>query len=148
MHSPIDSSCCGQKSWLGFTSRGALQLSTQCYGYFPYGAYVRMAFLLQNRVNSTVMSLGMLLPVWCPRTDISQGCSRSKPARAAVGENLNSKLMVEMWTVCLKLVLIPTPSTLLRWHLASCSEQTWALTKHCCNLFVPVFIILGYFFFF
>ena len=129
-------------------SRDALQLSTQGHGYFPYGAYVHMAFLLQNRVNSTVMSLGMLLPVWCPRTDVSQCCSRSKPARAVVGEHLSSKLMVERRPVCLKLVLIPTPSTLLRWDLASCSEQTWAFTKHCCNLFVPVFIILGFFFFF
>lgn len=96
-------------------------------------------------VNSTAKSLGMLLPVCCPRTDRSQCCTRSKPARAAVGEHFSSKLTVEMRPVCLKLVSIPTLSTLLTRDLASCSEQTWALTKRCCNLFVPVFIILGYF---
>lgn len=103
-----------------------------------------MAFLLQNRVNSTLMSLGMLVPVCCPRTDRSQCCTQSKPARAAVGEHLSSKLMVEMGPLCLKPVLIPALSTLLRQDLASCSEETWALTKRCCNLCVPAFIILGY----
>lgn len=68
-----------------------------------------MAFLLQKRVNSTVMSLGMLLPVWCPRTDVNQCCSRSKPVKAAVGEHLSSKLMVEMWPVLSKAGLEPSP---------------------------------------
>lgn len=143
LHSPTESPGVGNSRGCVSPSRDALQLSSQGHGYFPYGAYVHMAFLLQNRVNSTVMSLGMLLPAWCPRTDVSKCCSRSKLARAAEGEHLNSELMVEMWPVRLKLVLIPAPSVLLRWDLASCSEQTWALTKCCCILFVSIFIILG-----
>lgn len=75
-------------------------------------------FSLQNRVNSTILSLGMPLPVWCPRTGRNQYCSRSKPARAAGGEHLSSELMVEMLLICLKLVLIPTPSI-------PCWEGTW-----------------------
>ena len=131
--------CC---DW-GSPPGDALQLSTRGHSYFTCGSYVHMACLLQNRVKSTIMSLSMLLPVWCSRPDISQGSSRSKAARAAVGEHLSSKLMMETWPVCLKLVLISTPSILLRRSLAFWSEQTWALTKHCCNLFVPVSIIMG-----
>lgn len=115
----------------------ALQLSTQGHGYFPYGAYVHMAFLLQNRLNSTVMSLGMLLPARRTR-DRSQCCYRSEPAKAAVGEHLSSKLTVEMWPVSWSWSQPPLPCWDGTWHLP------WTdLGTHKAMLqFVPVFNIL------
>lgn len=72
LHTPIKSPCWGKASWLGPSSQGCS--ATQHWKprvLLPYGACGQMALLLQNRVNSNVMSLGMLFHVWCPGTDVS-----------------------------------------------------------------------------
>lgn len=140
LNSPLESPCCGQDSCLRSTSPGCSSTqhprpwllsirSLWPYGFFPYGVCVLMAFFLQDRANSTTMSLGMLLPAQPPRTDISQCCYRSKPAKAAVGEHLSYKLIV----ACL-LSFIPTRSALLRWDMASVLGTHKALLQ-----FIPVF---------